>query len=181
MRITTHKLFGHRDVLREVRTVADPAARLVQQHVRGRLPRTEIVLTTPRGLAELDLKVAAELVREATPQARAQGLAAATAADRDLFGKVILNPHGGALVLLSAPKLHRCGQVAATVVHELVHAVQLNRFRARATQIRVLRHVLDVEPFSRREERAFNRQMDADEAEAYRIEALASQLTRIAA
>ncbi|MER7172641.1 hypothetical protein [Streptomyces mesophilus] len=171
MKVTAHRLFGHRHILREIQHVAPSAAELVRRSVRGRLPRTNIVLTTPQGLTELSVQTEIALLGgTVTPKARTQAEREMRWADRSVFGKAVLAPKGAVLVLLNARKVNHGNQVAPTLVHELVHAMQFTRPGITDLILAGLRDSYGLEPMLRRDERRYERQLKAHEDEAYRME-----------
>ncbi|WP_329117468.1 hypothetical protein [Streptomyces sp. NBC_01465] len=178
MKVTTHRLFGQRHILREVQYLAPYAARLVERHVPGRLPNVEIVLTTPEGMTELTVDYAAAVTgASVTPKVRAKAQRELRREDRRAYGKALLAP-SGAVVLLNARQVTNSTVIAETLVHELVHTVQFTRHGVRELITASLRENLGIEPMPRREARRYDRLLTAHESEAYRTESnLAPQLT----
>lgn len=177
--VTDYELCGYEDVFAEVRALASSAAELVERNVRGSLPRTEIVLTDHRGMGELELQAAVGLVPDAPARVVKWATGQAKRSARGLYGVAVHRPEGGALVLLNAKALHRDGETAATLVHELTHAVQSNRPGARDEFIRHLRHAFELEPLPRDEMRRMRRRWNTAERAALRAEHLATQLTNL--
>ncbi|MDJ0463646.1 hypothetical protein [Streptomyces sp. H27-C3] len=183
MKITVapHKLFGRRDIVREAKYLAPLAARIVERSVPGRMPRVQVTVTTPRGLAELATSAETALVGDVDDRVRARALADANRHARGAAGRAVALPDGGVLLLLNAHQHRTADDVAVTLVHELTHAMQYSRPGVRERMIRDLRDGFGIEPQSRREDRESARRLRAEEKEAYRAEHLASQLTRTAA
>ncbi|NGO76770.1 hypothetical protein G6045_14000 [Streptomyces sp. YC504] len=183
MKVTAHRLFGHRHILREIQHVAPTAADLVTRNVRGRLPRLEIVLTTPQGMNELTVNTQiATIGGKVTPQARSKAARRLMWEDHRVFGRTVLAPKGAVLILINARKVNHGEQVAPTLVHELVHAVQFTRPGIADLIIAGLKNNYGIEPLTRRDVRRYDRQLKAHEDEAYRMEhRLTPQLNAYAA
>ncbi|RFU83276.1 hypothetical protein DY218_28635 [Streptomyces triticagri] len=172
IKVTTHRLFGHRSVLRAIQDAAPLAADLVRTSVPGRLPHTEIILTTPSGVTDLTIRAAEQaLGRRITPQARAEAEREMRRNDRRNYGSTVLARRGTVVILLNARKLTDPQHLGATLVHELVHAMQFTRPGIHDLLVKGLRNNYGIEPLSRRDVRAYERQLDAHEEEAYRMEA----------
>ncbi|MEU0393833.1 hypothetical protein ABZ208_13820 [Streptomyces sp. NPDC006208] len=168
MRILEHRIGRqYQDTLDRVETITQPAIRLVEKHMRGSVGRVEIVVTTSSGVTDL------------VKQAHRDLLDAKVTSDRHLgrqFGTTTLNS-SGVLVIVNAQICRgRAKEIDKTVVHELVHAVQLAKPGARDRILRGLRNNYRLEPLSRVEVRVLNRLVDQDEREAARFERLARQL-----
>ncbi|SDK79536.1 hypothetical protein [Streptomyces indicus] len=171
MKVTAHRLFGHRHILREIQHVAPSAADLVTRNVRGRLPRVDIVLTTPQGMTELTVDTEIQTVGgKVTPQARRKAANRISWNDRRIFGKTVLAPKGAVLILINARRVNHGEQVAPTLVHELVHAVQFTRPGIADLLVAGLKNNFGIEPLSRRDVRRYEKQLKAHEDEAYRME-----------
>lgn len=171
MRITAHRLGrGQQTILDRVASIAEPAARLVQQHMGGSIGHVDLAVTGKAGIPDLVVQ-----------------------AHRPLFGRVDrsqprrLRCYGtttinsaGTLVIVNADRCRRTSDIDTTVVHELAHAVQFARPGARNLLIRSLRNNYGIEAMTDAEAHAANRQVDAHEREAERLERLARQLSRLA-
>ncbi|WSE17174.1 hypothetical protein OG518_29670 [Streptomyces sp. NBC_01397] len=181
MKVTAYRVFGRRNILREAQHAAPSAADLVARNVRGRMPRVEIVLTTPQGMGELNARAESALVPGASPRAVDKSRRMVARDSRRSSG-LTMPTRNGALVLLNVHQHPHPGLLAVTLVHELVHVMQLSRPGVRELYLNYVRHALDVAPMSRRELRFFERHMAAEEDEAYRMEsALTPQLNAYAA
>ncbi|MFF1394642.1 hypothetical protein ACFVZD_12600 [Streptomyces sp. NPDC058287] len=181
MKVTAYRVFGRRNILREAQHAAPSAADLVAHNVRGRLPRVEIVLTTPQGIGELTTRANSSLVPDASPQAVDKNRRILVRKARSVFGLTTAT-RNGVLILLNVHKLPHSDLLAVTLVHELVHAMQFSRPGVMERHLDRVRHNLDIAPLSRRELRSLDRHMNAAEDEAYRMEsALTPQLNACAA
>lgn len=170
MQITAHRLSrSQQPALDRIASIAELAARLVQQHMGGSIGHVDLAVTGKSGIPDLVVQ-----------------------AHRPLFGRVDrgqvrrLRCYGtttvsssGTLVIINADRCRRASDVDKTVLHELGHAVQFARPGARALLIRSLRNNYGIEAMTDAEARAANRQVDADEVEAERLERLARKLTRL--
>ncbi|MEU6877954.1 hypothetical protein [Streptomyces sp. NPDC046712] len=175
VKVTTHRLWGRRDVLNDVRALAPACAALVEAHI-GRLPHCHIVVTTPDGMLEQELKAETTLAGRPPVGVTPQTLREAAHSNRALFGQVVPQSRTRVLVLLNAHKLHRSGQLPATLIHELTHAAQLLRRGAFQEHVEYVRHVFDIAPLSARQLRIHERLSNEREAEAYRSEATLTRL-----
>lgn len=181
VKVTSYRLWGRRDVLNDVRALAQPCAALVEAHI-GRLPHCQITVTTPDGMLELELRAETALVGRPPADTTPQRLRQAARSNRGLFGMVVPESRNRVVVLLNAHKLHRSGQVSTTLIHELTHAAQLNRRGAVQEHVDYVRHAFDIAPLSPRELRIHERLINDRETEAYRAEtALTPLLARHAA
>lgn len=169
--ITAHRLGrGHQATLDRVRSIAAPAARLVQQHMGGTIGHVDLAVTDRAGIPDLITQAHQPLFgrvdRRRGPRLRC-------------YGTTTISP-AGTLVIINADKCRRASDIDKTVLHEFGHAVQFARPGARTLLIRSLRNNYGIEAMTDAEAHAANRQVDADEAEAERLERLARNLTQLA-
>jgi hypothetical protein len=151
-----------------ISTKAREAARAVQDRLGERVPPVRYELADRRQMA--DLWVSASGYRT-EPALRDRYYRHAYWQARTSIGLTQLTP-SGILVVLRSDKLRRSPeQLWPTLVHELVHAVQLARPGAADRWLAGELNNLGITQLSRREAREQNRQVDADEREAARIEA----------
>ncbi|WP_328861308.1 hypothetical protein [Streptomyces sp. NBC_00306] len=174
--VNTHKLFGHRATLRTAKQLAEPAARLVNRSVPGRMPDVQITLTNPRGLAELATTAEAELAGGVDKRVRDREERHAAREARDVAGRAVPLMDGSVLVLINVDQNASPGEFAITLVHELVHAMQFSRKGVRERIIRDRRDAFKVERQSRRHAREHERGLADEEREAYSREYLADQI-----
>ncbi|MEU8524258.1 hypothetical protein AB0C77_01475 [Streptomyces sp. NPDC048629] len=171
VKVTSHRLWGRRDVLNDVRALAQPCAALVEANI-GRLPHCQIIVTSPDGMLEQELRAETALVGRPPADTTRQRLRQAARSNHGLFGLVVPESRNRVVVLLNAHKLHRSGSgsVPVTLIHELTHAAQLNRRGAVQEHVDYVRHAFDIAPLSPRELRIHERLSNDREAEAYRAE-----------
>lgn len=166
MFVTGHQLsHRHQPALDRVHHIATPAARLVEQHLRARLPLVHLAVATTAGMHQLSKEAHRELLG---PKAKG---------DRGMahhYGLTTVRP-GGVLVVINAQTCPE-REIDKTVIHELVHVAQLTRPGRREEVLRGLRSNYRIAPISRDEADALNAKVDADEAEAERLEHLATKL-----
>jgi hypothetical protein len=179
--IAMHKLFGHGGTIRHVQALAEPAAWLVESNMPGSMPKVEIVATTHYGIGEIAATLEAEVVGGIPTWMQSRAKRRITRRARGAAGMTVLHPRGGVAVLLNIPLLHRSEDLAATLIHELTHAVQLADPRVQQRMVRHLSGAYGVAPYSRADEREHLRCMDAEEAEAYAMERLTPHLNSRAA
>lgn len=160
-----------RDALQKARRITPQAAREVERRL-GPLAPVRLILTTSEGIAQLAIDAETTLVPEVTGRAREKWLRLARRNAQNIYGHTLLAPSGGTLVLIHTAKCQaRPGELATTILHELVHARQLSPASARADQLRYMRHEFGVAPLPRREVKAHARLIDQHEEEAHRLEA----------
>lgn len=171
MQITGHKLGSrHRPILDRTRLIAAPAARLVEQHMGGRVGRVDIAVTVRSGIPDLIIDAHRPLFgrqdRHAWTGMRCFGVTTISAS--------------GVLIVINAEKC-RGPALDQTLLHELGHAVQFGRPGARDLIVRSLRNNYGIDAMTDAEADAANRQVARDEDEAEALERLARKLARVAA
>ncbi|MFD9880027.1 hypothetical protein ACFWZT_01000 [Streptomyces alboflavus] len=174
--VSTHKIPGYGPTLRTAKQLAVQAVRLVDRAVPGRMPDVEVILTDPRGMAELGTAADAELAGILDKRTRNRAERAARRLARDASGRAIPRANGGVLVLVNVDQHASPGQFAVTLVHELVHAMQFSRKHVVEHIVRDARAQFGVERQSRRQTRAHARLVEQHEQEVYGCEYLADQL-----
>ncbi|MFC5723507.1 hypothetical protein ACFP1Z_25410 [Streptomyces gamaensis] len=179
--VTTHKLFGHRDLLHEVKHLAPAAMKLVGRSVPGRMPRVHIIVSNARGMAELATDAEFDLAGANDERMHNRRRRWHTGECRKADGIAVLASEGTALVLLNAGRHHSSEDVAVTLVHELTHAMQFSRRGVLERHTAYLRDAFDIEPQSWLRNHAHERHVRQEEAEAYATEFLAEQLLADAA
>lgn len=172
MQITAHRLGrGGQATLDRIQMIAGPAARLAEQHMGGSIGHVDLVVTPRSAIPDVLTQAHRPLFgrranRSHWKQFRCQGT-------------TTINP-AGTLMGIDADTCRRTAYIDVIVLHEFGHAVQLARPGARNLLIRSLRNNYGIEAMPDAEAHAANRQVDADEAEAARLERLARKLTQLA-
>ncbi|MBT2490404.1 hypothetical protein J7E96_18140 [Streptomyces sp. ISL-96] len=179
--VSTHKLFGYRATLRTAKRLAEQAVPIVERAVPGRMPDVQVVLTSARGMAEVATAAEIEAAGDVDKWEQARALRAAKRLARDAAGRAVPLVSGGVLVVINVDQHPNEATFAITLVHELVHAMQLSRKGVRERVVSGLRHDLGVERLSRRQSREHDRCLEQEEREAYGVEYLAKQLVPAAA
>ncbi|MEV0220859.1 hypothetical protein [Streptomyces sp. NPDC050704] len=173
MRIVSHRLGRqHRPVVERVTRIADEAGRLAARHARSSLGRVELAVTTTKGIPDLICAAHERIFGTSDWDAwHEQGVAGCTT----------IRP-GGSLVVINAEANRGClDEADMTVIHELVHAAQVNRRGMWELVARGLAHNYGIEPMSDREVWAANLRRDRDEREAAAAERLHRQLAKAVA
>lgn len=171
MRITAHRLNrSQQATLDRVASIAEPAARLVQQHMGGSIGHVDLAVTGKSDIPDLIVQAHRSLFGR-VDRGQVRRLRC--------YGTTTVNP-AGTLIIINADKCRRASDIDKTVLHEFGHAVQFARPGARTLLIRSLRNNYGIEAMTDAEAHAANRQVDADEAEAERLERLARNLTQLA-
>lgn len=166
MQITTHRLADGPEV-RFVAGFAPRAERLVRSCRPGPMPSARIVLTTPDGIQELG--IASMAGAAGAPRHTWQNAGALTGHDGQApYACTVLAPHG-VDILIAVQEAEEEG-LEAVLLHEVVHALQLAPPRARAAELRFLRHAFGLQPMTERALRRAQHRLDIDESEACRIE-----------
>lgn len=155
--------------LAHVERVAGLAARIVSQHMRIQIDRTEVVVTTGPAASGLVIDAHRAMFGRQLAIWKMNGMY------RGDCGVTVIN-RAGVLVVINADRCQPTIKLNKTLVHELVHAAQLSRPGARDVAARNLRSNYGIDRMSGREVRAANRLVDADEREAGRLERLAPEL-----
>jgi len=169
MRIIEHRVGRqYRNTLDRVAQIAEPAAALIERHMRGCVGRVEIAVTTSSGLQDM--------VADAHQQLFGVRSAKRTRWRRSPAGQTTLTVRG-ALVVINAQVLRGSRrEIDKTVLHELTHAVQFAR--ERDVIMRGELHNHGIKQLDDAEVRALNKRVDRDEREAERMERLHRQLAK---
>ncbi|WP_371497650.1 hypothetical protein OG871_17035 [Kitasatospora sp. NBC_00374] len=154
---------------RTVARLLPDAVHLVQRHMRETMPTTLVRLAHPSafGPAVAEATGGAPTWWRATREREHHRRAA-----RDAQGLTVPTADGGALVLLHTAAMRDRDEILPTLVHELVHVVQMGRPATAADALARNRHHLGLEHRSRRWLADHDTAITRDEEEAYRIEHL---------
>ncbi|WP_229928157.1 hypothetical protein, partial [Kitasatospora indigofera] len=160
---------GPRLLRRTIEPLLPHAARLVRDHMREPMPDTLVRLARPGDFGPAVLEATGgnpswwRTVLENESNRRTARIAA---------GTTLPMADGRVLVLLHITAMRQDDQIFPTLVHELVHAVQMSRPRTAADALARNRHHLGIERQSRRWLADHSASIGRDEEEAYRIEHL---------
>lgn len=157
---------SYKPALRRAEEVAGQAAHLVTRKMRERLPHVTVRVSGERllGLA----------VTEAQQQALGTDrLPSGASCGRDVYGITTLGP-AGAVIVINAKAVIEDRCLSNTLVHELVHAVQINRPGGIQRRMTALRGHFGFH--SAGPTKAYLRQHDRDEREAQALEYLAREI-----
>ncbi|MEU8547813.1 hypothetical protein AB0C81_12575 [Streptomyces roseoverticillatus] len=168
--------WSERRTVQHVEAVAEQAKRLVEREMRARVrePLT-ITVTDTHGVWALSERAERESV--GLPSTLGQVLLGYLHRPaKPLLGRLSVSWDG--LLLLVNAEAHKgdLAEVNVTLVHELVHAVQLSAPGARDARLAQIRSNYGVQRFSRREAKAANRVIQRHEEQARVLEHLAAQL-----
>lgn len=180
MLVTVHRAGGNAGRLKQrIEQIGDTAGDLVAQHLGGRLPRVQIVLTNSTGVASLIQSRDLETAGSTSLYGRTVGRAT-TQWDvhvRRVYAATTL-ARSGVVIVINAPRHARnLRELDRTLCHELAHAVQLGSPKAREQHIRYLRQQLGIDEHQKSDQRAYEQLMDTREAQAKNLEALARRLS----
>ncbi|MFD0150797.1 hypothetical protein ACWGQ4_19695 [Streptomyces sp. NPDC055721] len=169
MRIRTANI-GRRErpLIDRIENITEQAIELVEGAMHARIGHMDLLVTDTRGLVDL--------LNEAE-RATVGGRHVADWAPDKPYGRTALTP-SGVLVALNADT-HRPGKLReldVTLVHELVHAVQLSRPEVRKIRLVHLRNNYGVAGMTRSQVREANRQVEREERQARSLEHLARKL-----
>jgi hypothetical protein len=158
----------HRSILNRVEMIADQAAALVEHKLRERMGPVRLLVAAEASVVDCVRHAEQQVIGTRLPGRRHQ---------KTPYGRTTLCAEGVLVVVnADAHDGEPLVELDTTVVHELVHAVQLSRCGARETAIRALRNNYREQRMDGREVWALNRQIKADEREARRLERLVLKL-----
>lgn len=155
---------GHQEAERV--KMAAAAAALIAADNAGRLPHVEIAVTHFSGMHRL-----ADMA-----EARVVGGGQCSRPAEARYGRAALAPRGVLIAINAAAHHGNPRELGATLVHELVHAAQLNRPGARNRHIAYLRNNYGIEKMTVAAARKANLQIARDEDEARQMEGIALKL-----
>lgn len=179
MNVTIHRRCRGVDrVEQRIREIGEQAGSLVAQRVGGSLPLVEIVLTDRRGVTSLTRQASLELAGEVAWGRRALGRIFDHADTRHSLASTTLTRQGVAVFVNILSHLDDLRMLDRTIVHELVHAVQLAPSTARERHVAYLRQQYGTTKHSKADEREYLRLMGVREEQAERLESLARQLPK---
>jgi hypothetical protein len=155
--------------LAHVEHVAGLAAQLVSQHMGVRIDHTEVVVTTDLSASDVLIEAHRAMFGHQPSIWKLKGM------QRGNCGCADIN-RAGVLVVINADRCQPRVRLNETLVHEFVHAAQFSKPGGRDFIARNLRHNYGIDRMSSRDARDADRQVDANEREAEKLERLASKL-----
>ncbi|MFE5936040.1 hypothetical protein ACFQ69_11700 [Streptomyces sp. NPDC056470] len=169
MRIrTAHIGRRERPLVDRIEDIAEQAVQLVEGAMRARVGRVDLLITDTRGVVDL---------LDEAERAAVGGRPATTRYPETPLGRTAVTA-SGVLVAINADthRPRKLRELDTTLVHELVHAVQLSQRAARADALVHLRNNYGVAEMTRSQVRAANRQVERHERQARSLEHLARKL-----
>ncbi|MFE0104491.1 hypothetical protein [Streptomyces sp. NPDC059009] len=179
MYVTVHRSGGRQGLYKaRVEQVADAAGQLVTDHMGSRMPNVRIILTDHAGMTRLKERADREVAGGEEGSGARPSLSLcdglAVALQSSALGQTVLDRRG-ILMLINGWRQKNLRDLDETLVHELVHCVQLNVPETHARQIAFIRQLYNVTPRTS-EFGAYMKVVDDQEKEAYDLERLARKL-----
>jgi hypothetical protein len=156
--------FGeHQATVDRVHAAVDAAVGIVENEIRGSVGPLQVAVSNTSGMWEMVVDAHRPMFGRQSPRLwRREGGSA--------FGTATITSSGVLVVVNAQACKGRAAEIDKTLLHELTHAVQLNRPGARDLLMRSLANNYGITPMTEAEAAAANRQVDADEREAERME-----------
>lgn len=177
MNVTTHRRIPGVDrVEQRVLEIGEQAGSLAARKVGGRLPLVEIVLTDRKGVVSLVQQADVDLAGRVSRGRKAMGRIVDHWHVRPLAGTTLTAT--GVLVAIDATRHRDLRELDRTLVHELVHCVQLAAPGAREQHINYLRQQYGITTHSKADVQAYEQVIDQRERQAEQLESLAKQLPK---
>lgn len=178
MNVTIHRRCrGIGPVEQRIREIGGQAGNLVTQHLGGRLPQVEVVLTDRGGMAKLTQQADLRLAGGSTWRRRAMSRVVDTWHARHACAVTTLTSTG-ALAIIDATRHRDLSELDRTLLHEFAHTVQLNQPGAREQHITYLRQQYGADEHNTTYQQTYEQLMDVREQQAENLEALARQLPK---
>ncbi|MEW1803224.1 hypothetical protein ACIGO7_35410 [Streptomyces virginiae] len=167
MDVSGYKLHtDYQACLDRIEAVADQAAHLVERKMREDLGPARVIVSDGFGTEDFVRRHEQQLIGARRP---------ARLTDSEPFGRTTIDSRG-VLVLVNAEACGMTKELDITLVHELVHAVQLSRPEGRQLALQRIRNNHKTDRLSWSAAFTANRRVAADEREARRYEHLARKL-----
>ena len=178
MNVTVHCRCRNADRAEQrIHGIGEQAGQLVAQHLGGRLPSVDVMLTDRGGMAKLIQQADIGLAGGSTWRRRAIGRVIDHWHARHAFAVTTLSPTG-ALVVIDATRHRDLRELDRTLLHEFAHAVQLTQPGARDRHITYLRQQYGAIEHNKAYQQTYERLMDVREQQAENLEALAPRLPK---
>ncbi|MFF6966259.1 hypothetical protein ACFY9G_23190 [Streptomyces anthocyanicus] len=160
----------HQATIDRVHAAADAATRVVEQQLRGRVGPVDLAVASSSGMWDLVADAHRPMFGRQDPRVWQH--------NRHAYGTTTITTSGVLVVINAQACRGRQVEIDKTLLHELAHALQFNRPGARALLEANIANNYGIRPMTEREAAAANRQVDADEREAARMERHHRQLTQ---
>ena len=172
MRFLTHRVGRQYQATADrVHAAVDAAVDIVENEIRGCVSSLEVAVSNTSDMWQM-------VVDAHRPMFGRQSARLWQKDGGNAFGTTTVT-RSGVLVIVNAQACKgRDIEVDKTLLHELTHAVQFNRPGARDLIMRSLANNYGITPMTEAQAAAANRQVDADEREAERMERHHRQLAK---
>ncbi|MFJ9671371.1 hypothetical protein ACIRP5_11355 [Streptomyces sp. NPDC101221] len=160
----------HQATLDRVHAAADTATRIVEQQMRGRVGPVDLAVASSSGMWDLVADAHRPMFGRQDPRVWQHDLHA--------YGTTTITATGVLVVINAQACRGRQDEIDKTLLHELTHALQFNRSGARPLIESSIANNYGIAPMTEREVAAANRQVDADERDAARMERHHRQLAQ---
>ncbi|MEU3826474.1 hypothetical protein AB0F36_14315 [Streptomyces sp. NPDC029080] len=161
----------HQATIDRVHAALGPAAEIIEDEIRGRIGCLQLAVANTSDMWRMVVDAHRPIFgrQDARLWSREQG---------DAFGTATITSSGVLVVVNAQACKGRQVEIDKTLLHELTHAAQFNRPGARDLLMRSLANNYGITPMTEAEAAAANRQVDADEREAERMERHHRQLAK---
>ncbi|WHM30240.1 hypothetical protein OH540_09415 [Streptomyces sp. BPPL-273] len=160
----------HQTTTARVHAAAGAATRIVEQKMRGRIGPIDLAVASSSGMWDLVADAHRPMFGRRDPQVWQH--------DRHAYGTTTITATGVLVVINAQACRGRQSEIDKTLLHELTHALQFNRPGARKLIEASIANNYGIRPMTEREAQAANRQVDADERQAARMERHHRQLAQ---
>lgn len=161
----------HQATIDRVHAAVDTAARIVQDEIRGSVGSLQVAVSNTSGMWQMVVDAHRPMFGRQSPRSWQRD-------GGNAFGTTTITSSGVLVVVNAQACRGRTVEIDKTLLHELTHALQYNRPGARDLITRSLANNYGVTPMTEAEAKAANRQVDADEREAERMERHHRQLAQ---
>ena len=163
MRLITRRINRqHQATADRIDAALTAAVDLVENHVGGCVGPVEVAVSTSAGMWEMVVDAHQPMFGRQDPRVWRP--------EWNAYGTTTIT-RGGVLVVINAQACKgRPAEIDKTLLHELTHALQFDRPGARDLLMRSLANNYGITPMTEAQAAAANRQVDADEREAARME-----------
>jgi hypothetical protein len=161
----------HQATIDRVHAAVDAATAIVQRETGGRVGSINVAVTNASDMWQMVVDAHRPMFGRQNPRLwRRDG--------GNAFGTATITSSGVLVVVNAQACKGRQDEIDKTLLHELTHAAQFNRPGARDLLMRSLANNYGITPMTEAQAAAANRQVDANEREAERMERLHRQLAK---